>query len=130
MSEHHGMVWWTELMTRDVEGAKAYYKDTCGWDFDVMPVEDGDYHVANRGGVPTAGVMDMSSMKHLDGVPPHWFSYFAVDDVDKSCADTKAKGGKVIREPFDMPGTGRIAILKDPTGAPMGLMTPDVAAME
>ena len=29
-----------------------------------------------------------------------------------------------MREPFDVPGTGRIAILKEPGGAAIGWMTP------
>lgn len=124
MSEKHGMVWWTELMTRDVAGARAYYEKVCGWTFETMPMEEGDYHVANRGGVPTAGVMDMTGMPGLDDVPPHWFSYFAVDDVDAAVAETTALGGEIRRPPFDVPGIGRIAIVADSTGAAMGLMTP------
>ena len=58
------------------------------------------------------------------GVPPHWFSYLEVDDVDTRIAGVEANGGKVIRQPFDIPDVGRIAILADPTGAPIGWMTP------
>ena len=125
MSENHGKVWWTELMTRDVDGAKAYYTATCGWSFETMPMPDGDYHLAMIDGAPVAGVMDMSGLEKLKDVPPHWFSYFAVDDVDAAVAATKAAGGQCMREPFEVPGTGRIAIMTDPTGAAMGLMTPE-----
>lgn len=127
MSGNHGKVWWTELMTRDVQGAMKYYGNTCGWTFETMPMEDqsGDYYVANLNGAPVAGIMDMAPMDHLKDVPPHWFSYFAVDDVDAAVAATKAAGGVVLREPFNVPCTGRIAILQDPTGAAMGLMTPE-----
>lgn len=131
MSEHHGAVWWTELMTRDIEAAKAYYGAVCGWTWDSMPMgEGGDYHLAMRQGRPVAGAMDMSGMAQMENVPPHWFSYFAVDDVDAAVTATVAAGGKVIREPFEVPGTGRIAILEDPTGAAMGLMTPVPQAAE
>ncbi len=127
MSDTHGMVWWTELMTRDVEGAIGYYGDVCGWTFDTMEMMDGlgTYHLAKKGGQPVAGIMDMSSMTHLEGVPAHWFSYFAVDDLDAAMAATKSAGGKVLRDPFEVPGTGRIVILQDPTGAAMGMMTPE-----
>jgi predicted enzyme related to lactoylglutathione lyase len=126
MSDTHGKVWWTELMTRDVEGARAYYGKVCGWAWESMPMEDsGDYWLGLRDGVPLVGMMDMTGMPGMDEVPPHWFSYFAVDDVDAAVRATKASGGTVIREPFDVPGTGRIAILEDPTGAAMGLMTPE-----
>ena len=45
-------------------------------------------------------------------------------DVDAAVAETTALGGEIRRPPFDMPGIGRIAIVADPTGAVMGLMTP------
>ena len=35
-----------------------------------------------------------------------------------------AAGGTLVRPVFDVPGIGRIAILVDPTGAAMGMMTP------
>ena len=126
MSDRHGMVWWTELMTRDVAAAKAYYEEICGWSFQTAPMPEGDYHIGHRGEVPTIGIMDMTPMGHLDGVPAHWFSYFAVDDVDGAVEASKAKGAQVMREPFDVPNVGRIAIVTDPTGAGMGLMTPSV----
>ena len=130
MSDKHGMVWWTELMTRDVPGAVAYYKATCGWQFDTMPMQDaaGDYYIGKVGETPMIGIMDMTHMTHLDGVPAHWFSYFAVDDVDAAVSATAEQGGQVMREPFEVPGIGRIAILQDPTGAAMGLITPAVPA--
>ena len=126
MSDTHGMVWWTELMTRDVDAAVSYYGDVCGWTFDTMEMMDGSgtYYLAKVGDRPVAGMMDMSSMTHLDGVPAHWFSYFAVDDLDTAVAATKSAGGVVLREPFEVPGTGKIAILQDPTGAAMGMMKP------
>lgn len=127
MSDTHGKVWWTELMTRDLEAAQKYYGDTCGWSFESMEMPDqgGTYVLALLDGKPTAGMMDMTGMPGMNGVPPHWFSYFAVDDVDRAASDTAAAGGRVQREPWDIPGTGRIAILEDPTGAMMGLMTPE-----
>ena len=125
MTENHGKVWWSELMTRDPEAAKKYYADTCGWEFDEMPnVDGGIYLIGMAHGKPTAGILDMTGVPHLDGIPPHWFTYFAVDDVDGAVASSKAMGGSIRRDLFDIPGVGRIAIVEDPTGAVMGLMTP------
>ena len=125
MSGNHGRIWWSELMTRDVEAAKAYYAATCGWSFEDMPMEGGeDYHCAMLAGQPTAGIMDLSDMPGTDDLPPHWFTYIAVDDVDAAATATEAAGGTIIRAPFDVAGVGRIAILTDPTGAALGLMTP------
>ena len=124
MSETHGKIWWSELMTRDAEGACAYYAATCGWTFDRMPMQGSVYHVAMAQGQPVAGIIDMTGMPGMDALPPHWFTYIAVDDVDAATQATEAAGGTVIRAPFEVEGVGRIAILTDPTGAAVGLMTP------
>lgn len=124
MSGNHGKIWWSELMTRDVEGACAYYAATCGWVFETMPMEGGSYYVANVDGQPVAGIMDMTGLPGMDEVPAHWFTYIAVDDVDAAAAATEAAGGRIIRPGFSVEGIGRIAILTDPTGAAVGLMTP------
>ena len=125
MSDTHGKIWWSELMTRDVDAAKAYYAATCGWGFEDMPMEGGDdYLCAMQGGRPTAGIMDMSDLPGMENVPPHWFTYIAVDDVDAAAEATAQAGGTIIRAPFDVEGVGRIVIVTDPTGAAVGLMTP------
>ena len=53
-----------------------------------------------------------------------WLGYIAVDDVDARSKKATAAGGKVMREPFDIAGVGRIAILMDSRGVAIGLMTP------
>ena len=58
------------------------------------------------------------------GTPPHWFAYIEVDDVDARVKRIAANGGKLHREPFDIPDVGRIAIVADATGAMIGWMTP------
>jgi len=125
MSDQHGTIHWNELNTRDPKGAISYYSKMCGWEFDTMPMPDGgDYHVAKKGDAMIAGIFDIAAMPELAKVPPHWFMYIAVEDVDAAAKETAAGGGKVIREPWDVPGVGRIAILQDPTGAAVGWMTP------
>ena len=124
VSDKHGMVWWSELMTRDVESAKKFYGKSCGWKFSAMPMAEGEYTVANRGDVPTAGIMDMTNMENLADVPPHWFTYFAVADINEAVRVVRADGGSVMREPFDVEGIGTIAIVADPTGAALGFIQP------
>jgi predicted enzyme related to lactoylglutathione lyase len=120
----HGHFYWNELMTRDVEGAKAFYAGTLGWRFDGMPMaEVGTYWVCKDGDQPLGGILDMSPPQ-FDGLPPHWFAYIAVDDVDARVAKAAAAGAELLRPLFDVPGVGRIAILKDPTGAAIGWITP------
>ncbi|WP_116130964.1 VOC family protein [Tropicimonas sp. IMCC34043] len=124
MSVNHGLIWWSELMTRDVQAAKSYYHDVCGWSFDTMPMGENTYLVAIAHGNPVAGIMDVTGLDGMDNAQPHWFTYIAVDDIDAALEGTVATGGEVLRAPFDVPDVGRIGIVRDPSGAAVGLMTP------
>ena len=124
MGSTHGMIWWSELMTRDVAAARRYYEALAGWSFSTMPMGEDSYHLASRNGQPIAGMMDMSKTPGMENVPPHWFTYIAVEDVDAAVAATRTAGGRVIKDVFEVPDTGRIAIIADPTGAALGIMTP------
>jgi predicted enzyme related to lactoylglutathione lyase len=121
----HGNFSWHELYTPDVEAAKAFYAATVGWTFDGMPMpqQDRTYWVAKAGDKPVAGILDMRGIVP-DGEPPHWLSYLDVDDVDQMVAAVQRHGGKVVRQPFDVPNFGRIAIGSDATGAFMAWVTP------
>jgi predicted enzyme related to lactoylglutathione lyase len=119
----HGHFHWNELVTRDVEKAKKFYGDTIGWIFDGMPMPDGTYWVANMGGQPVGGLFPIVGPQ-WDGVPEHWMSYLAVDDVDARVKKATAAGAKLMRPAFDIPGVGRIAILTEPGGAGVGWITP------
>lgn len=124
MDGDHGKVWWSELMTRDPEGARRFYAALAGWTFSTMPTDGRDYHVASRDGQPVAGIMDMADLPGMENVPPHWFTYIAVKDVDAAVRLTRERGGTVMRDVFEVPDVGRIAIIADPTGAGLGIMTP------
>lgn len=122
MSDTHGLPYWSELMTPDVAKARALYAELCGWIYEEVPMPDGStYVLAMRGGQPVAGMMDISG----SGGSARWMTYFAVADVDAAVAASVAQGCTLNGAIFDVPGTGRIAMLTDPTGAEVGLMTPE-----
>ena len=110
---------WYELMTTDVEGAKAFYSKVVGWaprGFEG----GGDYTLLGLGDGGEAGGM----MASPPGMPSFWIGYIYTPDVDASVEKLKAAGGKVQREPWDIPGVGRLAAVSDPQGAGFMLMTP------
>lgn len=121
----HGAVHWTELMTSDVEKAKAFYGDIMGWTITSMPMQDGEYWLFSRSGadLPEGGMLQWTGSSE-DAPTDYWFTYFAVDDVDAAIAKATEKGGTILRPPFDIAGVGRIAIVRDTTGAVSGWMTP------
>ena len=57
------------------------------------------------------------------GTPPNWLPYLEVDDVDARVKAVSTNGGKVMRPPFDIPGVGRIVVLRQPGGGTVGWMT-------
>ena len=121
----HGAFHWNELMTRDLEGAKAFYAATLGWTFDAFKASDDapTYWVAMAGEQSVGGIFDMSGPE-FDGMPEHWFCYISVEDVDATVEKAVAAGGQLMRPLFDVPQVGRIAIFKDGGGAAIGLITP------
>lgn len=120
----HGTVHWTELNTWDVEKAKAFYATVCGWSYDAMPMATGGvYHVAKAGETMVCGLFPLTSPE-MDGVPDSWLTYFEVENVDEAAEQVTTAGGTVMRPPWDVPGVGRIAIVRDSTGAVSGMMTP------
>ncbi len=122
----HGTFHWNELLARDVERAKRFYKSTVGWSFESMPMADGGTYwlamVEGRPG-PVAGMFSIADPQ-FKGVPECWMPYLAVDDVDKRVAKAVKAGAKLMKPIFEVPGVGRIAVLQEPGGAGIGWMTP------
>jgi predicted enzyme related to lactoylglutathione lyase len=119
----HGSFYWNELMTRDVDRDKKFYADTLGWSFEGMPMPDGTYWVAKMGEQYIGGLFPLTSPQY-DGVPIGWMSYIAVDDVDARVKKAQGRGATLMKPIFDVPGVGRIAVLREPGGAAIGWMTP------
>ncbi len=110
---------WHDLMTSDVEGAKTFYADVVGWTYDAqMP----DYHVTLANGAGMGGIMPTPA--NLSAMPPFWSGYIYVPDVDAAVAKIKKLGGKIHREPWDVPHVARMAVVGDPTGANFNIMQP------
>ncbi|MEO0671441.1 MAG: VOC family protein [Pseudomonadota bacterium] len=124
MSDTHGHFNWNELISHDVAAAREFYATTIGWTFKPMEMgPDMTYWIAHDGDQPVCGMMDFTKDMPKD-LPTHWMAYLAVDDVDARLEKAKAAGAEVLSPPFDVPGVGRIAMLRDPTGGAIGWITP------
>lgn len=117
---------WYELGTSNLDAAGAFYSRILGWNIADSGMEGFDYRLARMGDSMVAGMM---SLEGQDSAPPNWLIYFATDDCDRMAKDIAASGGKVVREPADIPGTGRYAIVTDPQGAYFGILQPDMSQM-
>ena len=121
----HGSFHWNELMTHDVAKAKDFYAKALGWTYDDMPMGEmyGTYTIIKMGDQMVGGMFQLAGPT-FENQPDAWFTYVAVDDVDARLKKATAAGATVMREPWDVPGVGRIAIIQIPGGAAQGWMVP------
>jgi predicted enzyme related to lactoylglutathione lyase len=109
---------WIDLGTNDAPGAKAFYGGLLGWEFDDLPTGDkGTYSICRLRGKAVAGLYDLAET-------PGWGSYVKVDDVDRATERARELGAEVLVAPFDAPGGGRVATVRDPAGASVSLSRP------
>jgi predicted enzyme related to lactoylglutathione lyase len=119
-----GSFCWHELMTDDVEGAKAFYGEVFGWSTAEMPMGDmGVYYLFRRDGKDEAGLM---ALPEGAGAPPNWLVYVAVEDTDAAVARAESLGASVHVRGMDVP-KGRFAVIADPTGAAFAVFGPNTA---
>ena len=111
---------WVELATRDADVARAFHAALFDWRAKDSGDEVQSYTEFANDGRPIAGMIVMD--ERWGGAPPHWLSYFAVDDCIAAAGRIAAAGGTVCVGPKDVPGVGMLAVGIDPQGAPFALI--------
>jgi predicted enzyme related to lactoylglutathione lyase len=121
---------WYELMTPDLDGAKAFYDAVVGWRFDGPGEQPGDdfYRMIMRGdGAAIAGAaggaLKLSAEMSAAGARPCWVAYLHTADVDAKVAEIVAEGGAQLMAVQDIP-QGRFAMVTDPQGVAFYVMAP------
>ncbi len=117
-----GLFVWYEHLTRDVQAAIAFYGEVVGWK--TQPF-GGDYTMWVGSQGPLGGVMELPDDLAKKGVPPHWMAHVQVDDVDATAKLATKLGGKVCKDPTDIPTVGRFSVLADPQGVPISVFKPN-----
>lgn len=119
----HGAFSWNELMTTDPQAALAFYSALLGWKTQTMAMPSGDYHIVKVGDTSVGGVMAIPPESQAGGMPPAWGSYVTVSDVDAVARRAVELGGRLVHGPQDIPGVGRLAVIIDPQGAALNVIT-------
>jgi predicted enzyme related to lactoylglutathione lyase len=123
MLDASGSMWWAELLTRDVQGAKNFYSALLGW----KPVDTLRYgirySVFKMGDASVGGLLPIGA--DWGPVSPYWQILFAVEECDATVDRARAAGGSLVYGPNDIPNAGRAAILSDPAGAIFVVMQPN-----
>jgi predicted enzyme related to lactoylglutathione lyase len=112
---------WVDLSSTDPAASRAYYAKLFSWEVEVVPdPEAGGYALATSGGKNVAGIGPTQS---ADG-PSAWMVYVGTKDAEATAKKVEAAGGKVVAPPFDVMGTGRMAVFQDPIGAFISVWEP------
>lgn len=109
---------WSELLTRDVDGAADFYTAVFGWTGHGGP--GAPYREFRLDGEVVAGARAIGADLPAQ-VPTHWNVYFGTEDVDESADLVTDLGGTVRVPPFDIDGGGRVAICGGPHHEGFGL---------
>lgn len=118
-----GSFCWSELVTSDTNGAAGFYTELIGWKTVVEKMASGMiYTIFQNDDRGVGGMMKMEG-EQWKGIPPHWMNYVSVVHVDKTAAAATALEGKVLVAPTDIPDIGRFAVIEDPTGAALSVIT-------
>jgi uncharacterized protein len=110
-----GALTWADVATPDPAKAQAFYSALLGWRFDTMS-EEPPYWVIRNGERSQGGMT-----KPPAEVPPNWFPYFAVADVEATEQAAREAGGQPFMGPMDVPNGGRFVLIQDPQGAPFAI---------
>jgi len=118
----HGAVSWVELMTPDTEASIKFYAELFGWATRKEPMPDGSEYVTfSVAGKDVGGISAIP--QNGQNIPPYWGMYITVNDVDATVKQAEALGAKVLLPPTDVPNVGRFAVLQDPQGAVVSVIT-------
>ena len=78
------------------------------------------YHMQKLRGLEVAAMYQQGN-EEQQGVPPHWKTYFTVDDIAKTTEQANESGATVMFGPIEVFDAGHAAVLQDPQGAVFAL---------
>jgi len=127
MANPVGSFIWYELMTPDPDAAAAFYGAVVGWTISAQSDPEAgalDYrHIVRPDGGDQGGVLRITGEMQAEGVRPAWLPYIYVPDVDAAVEAIEGEGGQALMPKMTIP-VGSFAMVLDPQGVPIYIMTP------
>jgi predicted enzyme related to lactoylglutathione lyase len=109
---------WHDHVSGDPEGARRFYTELLGWDYEMFDAGSWQYPMIKVNGKTHGGFGPTQG-----DAPPHWLCHVAVDDVDAAAGRVEAGGGSIVAPAMDIPDVGRMVVVADPQGAVVSLYT-------
>lgn len=111
---------WSSLLAQDPDREATFYQAIFRYDLFDLPPEDGAGHVIlSSEDYARAGVNPLPTGGHRR---PHWLNFVRVQSADETAAKAVSLGGKVLVAPYEDRHGGKVAVIADPAGAPLGIM--------
>jgi uncharacterized protein len=123
---------WYELMTTDMKGAEAFYRNVIGWQPKPFDGLGQPYTTFNRpstsleegGGDASTSVGGVMAKPAEVKAPPFWAMYIGVPKLEDAVTQIKKLGGKTHTDVISIPNVGRMQLMQDPQGAMFYIMEP------
>jgi predicted enzyme related to lactoylglutathione lyase len=112
---------WSSLLVKNPDQEAKFYHTLFGYDVFDVPEEDNARHVIlSSDDYARAGLTALPGDKMRRH--PHWLNFVRVADAEAASARAVALGGRVlVPARMDRHG-GKLAVIADPAGAPVGVM--------
>ncbi len=121
-----GCISWVDLTVSDASATRDFYRQVVGWSVQDVEMEDAgeryaDYNMLGDDGKPAAGVCHARGVNL--GLPPVWMIYLPVGDLVESLRRVREGGGKIVKETMGADGGYAYAVVQDPVGATLALVS-------
>ncbi len=114
---------WHQLFSRDPRAAAGFYQQLFGYELhapdDYPDLVD---HILASDGFARAGIAQLAPGS--DSLP-QWLGLVRVADLQGALSRVEALGGKILLAPSAEVAEGTVALVADPLGAPLGLVSRD-----
>ena len=110
-----------ELGTTDIDKAKSFYQSMFDWRLDDVEMGGDMTYTLIHVGEGTGGGM-MKQM--MPNAPSAWMAYVQVDDIRAATDKARSLGATILRDVMQVMDEGFLSIIRDPTGAALGLWQP------
>lgn len=117
-----------EMPAKDRQRVAKFYKESFGWDMQIMGKEMNNYVLAittpsDDKGPLKPGAINGGFWQSPDAnVLPHLV--ISVENIDEHIQAVKDNGGEILTEKMDIPGVGLYVSFKDSEGNEVGMLQP------
>jgi uncharacterized protein len=106
-----------ELHTGDLQAARAFYTELCGWREEMVQTPLGSYLALDVGGGIGGGIVECPTDR------PLWLPYIEVRAIGETTDRARELGARVLLEPREGPAGWR-SVVTTPSAAEMAFWQP------